>query len=463
MSTPILVRNPRTGQHDYQFVAPSRNALGTVCAGLRGGQPRWAGIGLAARIEVMRDFIAALDRNRGAIISALTADTGRHALSVMELDALLGIMDERCQFAPAVTAGLGGVSRRDESLRFEQQYVPYELVGIISPWNYPLILSFLDAVPALLMGCAVLIKPSEITPRFIDPLRGALEDVPPLKAVLEIVPGPGDVGQAIIDLTDTAVFTGSVATGRKVLRQAAEQFKPVFLELGGKDPALVLEGADPRHAAEVVLRGATENAGQLCSSIERVYAHRSLVDAFTYEVCRLASELTFNHPNVDAGDLGPVIFAQQANILRDHLSDALDKGARILVGGNVVEIDGGLWCEPTVVVNVNHEMKLMRDETFGPIIPIMSFATIDQAVRLANDSTYGLSATVIGPQSEAMAVGRRLKAGGVWINDFDTIGGVGEKAEKQAFNYSGLGGSRYGPGGFIRFVRKQALVVRATS
>ena len=442
MNTPILVRNPRTGQSDYEFVPPDHEGLRAICAGLRGAQPRWAELGLDARIAVMRDFIAALERNRDDIIGALTLDTGRRGLSVMELDALMAIMGQRCKSARDVLADLGGTAPDDATLRFEQQYVPYDLVGIISPWNYPLILSFLDAVPALLMGCAVLIKPSEITPRFVAPVKAVLEDIPRLKAVLDLVVGPGDVGRSVVDLTDCVVFTGSVATGSKVLRQAAELFKPVFLELGGKDPAIVLEGAEPRRVAEVIVRGATENAGQLCSSIERVYAHESLVDALTYEICRLASELTFNHPSVEVGDIGPVIFARQANILREHLADAVDKGARILVGGNIVEIDGGLWCEPTVIVNVSHDMKLMREETFGPIIPIMSFSTIDQAVRLANDSSYGLSATVIGPEEEALAVGRRLRAGGVWINDFDTIGGVGERAEKQAFNQSGLGGSR---------------------
>lgn len=461
MTTSIHVRNPRTGQNDYEFVPPDHDALRTVCAGLRGAQPRWAELGLNGRIAVVRDFIAALARNRDDIVAALAADTGRHGLSVMELDALMAIMEQRCESVRAVMADLGGSARDDATLRFEQQYVPYNLVGIISPWNYPLILSFLDAVPALLMGCAVLIKPSEITPRFVAPVKAALGDVPQLEAILDLALGAGDVGRAVVDLTDCVVFTGSVPTGTSVLRQAAEQFKPVFLELGGKDAAIVLEGADPRRAAEVIVRGATENAGQLCSSIERVYAHEHLVDPLTYEICRLASELTFNHPNAEVGDIGPVILARQADILRDHLADAVSKGARVLVGGNVVEIDGGLWCEPTVVVNVNHDMKLMRDETFGPIIPIMSYSTIDQAVRLANDSSYGLSATVIGPEAEALAVGRRLHAGGVWINDFDTIGGVGEKAEKQAFNRSGLGGSRYGPGGFLRFIRKQALVVRA--
>lgn len=460
MNAPIPVRNPRSGQYDHELTPPSRAALAALCTGLRSAQPRWSELGLEGRVAVIRDFISALARNRNDILAALTADTGRHGLSVMEIEALMAIAEQRCVSAPAVTQGLGGAAPLDGTLRFEQQYVPYELVGVISPWNYPLILSFLDAIPALLMGCAVLIKPSEITPRFVGPVQAALDDVPRLRAVVGIVPGPGSTGEAVIDMADAVVFTGSVATGRKVLCRAAEQFKPAFLELGGKDPAIVLEGADVRRAAELVVQGATENSGQLCSSIERVYAHESLVDAFIYETCRLASELSFNHPHVETGEIGPIILERQAGILRDHLGDAVSKGARILVGGNVVEIDGGLWCEPTVVVNVNHEMRLMRDETFGPIIPVMSYSAVDQAVRLANDSSYGLSAMVVGPEAEALSVGRRIRAGGLWINDFDTIGGVGEKAEKQAFNQSGMGGSRYGPGGFIRFIRKQALVVR---
>jgi len=359
-----------------------------------------------------------------------------------------------------VLAETAGTSPSDPGVTFVQQYVPIGLAAVISPWNYPLILALLDAIPALLAGCAVAVKPSEVTPRFIEPLERAIADVPALRAVLKVFAGGGETGSALVNLTDTVVFTGSTRTGRRVLEQAAQQFKRPFLELGGKDPAIVLESADVRQSAEIVLRGALENSGQLCCSIERVYVHDSLASAFSSEICRQASELSFNHPDIEDGDLGPLIFEEQANIIRNHLDDALAKGARVLHGGNIVNLGGGLWCEPTVMVDVDHTMKIMRDETFGPVIPIMTFASEQEAVTLANDTTYGLSATVLGEESRAIAVGKAIHAGGIWINDFDTMGYVGEAAEKNAFNCSGLGGSRYGPGGFLRFITKKALVVR---
>ena len=456
----ITVRNPRTGQNDYTISPLNRAALARACDDLRAGQKSWAELPIEGRVEVLQEFRSALDNHSEEILTALCTDTGRHSLSVMELEALKGIIDERCGQCGAVLAGTAGTSASDPGVRFVQQYVPIGLAAVISPWNYPLILALLDAIPALLAGCAVAVKPSEVTPRFIEPLERAIADVPALRAVLKVFAGGGETGSALVDLTDTVVFTGSTRTGRRVLEQAAQQFKRPFLELGGKDPAIVLESADVRQSVEIVLRGALENSGQLCCSIERVYLHNSLASDFSSEICRQASELTFNHPDIEVGDVGPLIFEEQANIIRNHLDDALAKGARVLHGGNIVNLGGGLWCEPTVMVDVDHTMKIMRDETFGPIIPIMTFASEQEAVKLANDTTYGLSATVLGEESRAIAIGKDIRAGGIWINDFDTMGYVGEAAEKNAFNCSGLGGSRYGPGGFLRFITKKALVVR---
>ncbi len=459
----ITVRNPRTGQDDYTIAALSRDALEQACAALREAQSTWAARPIEGRATVLRRFKAALDSHKEAILTALCADTGRESLSVVEIEALKGIIEQRCDQCVDVLAAPSGTSASEPSLEFSQQYVPYELAAVITPWNYPLILALLDAIPALLAGCAVAVKPSEVTPRFIEPLRHAIADVSELRDVLEVFAGDGETGSALIDLADTVVFTGSVRTGRAVLERAARQFKLSFLELGGKDPAIVLESADPRQSAEIVVRGAMENSGQLCCSIERVYVHTSRADDFVAELLDRASALTFNFPDARAGDLGPLIFEAQADIIRDHLDDATAKGATILLGGNIVNLDGGLWCEPTIIVNADHSMKIMNAETFGPIIPVMTYATEQEAIDLANDTTYGLSATVIGAESRALEIAKGINAGGIWINDFDTMGAVGDKAEKNAFACSGLGGSRYGPGGFFRFLRKKALVVRRSS
>lgn len=453
------VRNPRTGLIDYSFTPLDRAGLADRLDNMRQAQSRWLEIGLTRRIKAMEALCEAVDRHYAEILAALCADTGRYEWSVNEIEGLKGITRMRCATAAEALQEAAGASS-EPSLRFQQQYVPYALTGIISPWNYPLILCMIDAICALLAGSAVAIKPSEVTPRFITPFKAAIAEVEELRDVLDVFEGGAETGGWLVDLTDTLVFTGSVPTGRKVQERAASQFKTVFLELGGSDPAVVLEGADPVKAAEIITRGATENAGQLCCSIERVYVQDSLLPAFTEAVVAQMKAVEMNIQDIQKGEIGPVIFAKQAETLRAQLQDAVEKGATILTGGRIVEHKGGLWCEPTVLANVTQEMAVMRDETFGPIVPIMAFSSTEEAVRLANDTAFGLSASVIGPEEVAIAVGAQINAGGLWINDFDTMGGVGARAEKTAFGHSGLGGSRYGYGGFLRFIRKKAIVVR---
>lgn len=456
-------RNPRTGIADYSVPMLDKDVLATRCQDLRAAQRNWVAIGLSGRKSAMLALCDALDRHRNPIIAALSQDTGRYEMSVAELEGVRGITKGRVASAEAALAAATGQSGSDPSLRYQQQYVPQELVGIISPWNYPLVLSMIDAITALLAGCACILKPSEVTPRFIEPFRAAIAEVEHLRDVLEVIAGDGQTGSDIIDLTDVIVFTGSVPTGRKVQTQAASQFKTAFLELGGNDAAVVLASADADVAAEIIVRGAVENSGQLCCAIERVYVAEEKYTALCDAITARMRALSLNTAEIKTGEIGPIIFEHQADILRAQLADAKDKGAKVLLGGNVVSHGGGLWCEPTVLTNLTHDMKVMSDETFGPIIPIMAFSDLEDAVRLANDTQYGLSATVIGDERDAIAIGERMNAGGVWINDFDTMGGVGEVAEKTAFGVSGLGGTRYGFGGFHRFLRKKALVIRSSA
>ena len=460
MRDQIEIRNPRSGAIDYTIQPPTRDVLEATAKDMRAAQAQWVNLPLEKRCDAMLALCDALDNHRDDIIAALSDDTGRVEMSVAELEGVKGITQMRCATAAAALDGLSGHSS-DPSLRFQQQYVPLPLVGIISPWNYPLILCMIDAITALIGGSAVLVKPSEVTPRFIPAFRKAIAEVDALKDILVVVEGGADVGGDVIDLTDTLVFTGSVATGRIVQKRAADQFKTVFLELGGNDAAVVLDTADTDVAAEIIVRGAVENSGQLCCAIERIYSDGSVSETLTDAIVARMEALVMNTEKPETGELGPVIFEKQAAILQDQLDDAVAKGAKILTGGNIINSGGGLWCEPTVLVDVDHTMKVMQDETFGPIVPIMKFNTAQEAVTLANDTIYGLSATVIGEEDAAIEVGEQLNVGGVWINDFDTMGGVGDKAEKTAFGVSGLGGSRYGPGGFMRFMRKKALVVRS--
>lgn len=460
--TAINVINPRSGKVDFTFAPPTETEIQHLSAGLREAQTAWWRNGVQHRIEALLAFCAELDKQRDAVIEALCADTGRWALSQMELDGLIGYTHARCSHAEEVlTENFGESSAKD--VRFRQHYIPYPVLGVISPWNYPLILSFLDAVPALLAGCAVLIKPSEVTPRFIEPISQVLNAVADLKDVVKVIPGAGETGQQLIAATDAVVFTGSVATGRTVAVAAAQDLKPAFLELGGKDPAIVLNSADLENAAQAVMHCSVVNSGQACFSTERIYVDKRIAPQFIERLCELADEIDIDYPNIKSGHIGPLIFQRQAEIVQAHLDDALSKGAKILTGGKIENHDGGLWLRPTVLVNVDHSMKIMQEETFAPILPVMEFASEDEAVAMANDTSYGLSASVFGEEEDVLRVGARLEAGGVYLNDVDLIGEVGLAAEKNAFKNSGLGGSRYGPDGILRYMRNQALVLRSGS
>jgi len=453
----IDVTNPRTGEVDYRFTPPSVAEPEALCLRLREAQPAWRDARIEVRIAALQRFKSALERHRQDIARALSTDTGRFLMAAGEVASTISAIDRWCTQAPGLLQEAAGRSTQVPSIHFRNQWVPYPLVGVISPWNFPLVLAFIDAIPALLAGCAVLIKPSEITPRFADALRPAIEEVPELAAVLQVRAGAGETGAAMVPLVDAVCFTGSVRTGRLVAESAAKAFIPAFLELGGKDPVVVTGSADPDRAATIVLRASTLGTGQACQSLERVYVHESLYDAFVGKLVEKASRVGINWPDPHQGELGPFIWGRQAGIVQEQIDEAVARGARVLAGGRV-EDHGGKWLRPTVLVDVTQDMKVMQEETFGPVIPVMSYRDADEAVRLANDGVYGLSAAVIaGTAEEAEAIGRRIDAGGISIND-GALTGVMHECEKNSFKCSGMGGSRMGPGGFTRFFRKKALI-----
>ena len=455
----LPVRNPRTGQVDCRIAAAGAAELAALAARLRAAQPAWAAAGLARRSAILKAWSEHLLAAPGALLEALATDTGRHLLAGNELRALGGMVAGNAAMAvqllaetperPSVTPGIG----------VQMQLVPYELVGVISPWNFPFLLSMLDTIPALLAGTAVLVKPSEVTPRFVAPLMASLRGFPELCGVLAVVTGDGDTGAALLEQVDAVCFTGSVATGRKVAETCARRFIPAFLELGGKDPVIVLDSAEPDRAAAIVLRASVQATGQACQSLERVYVDARIEKAFLARLVARAEAVELNYPDSRRGQIGPLIFARQADIIAAQLQDAVAKGATILTGGRIETHGGGLWLRPTVVTGVTHGMRLLTEETFGPVIPVMSYPTVDEAVRLANDSVYGLSAAVLGAEADAGAVARRLHVGAVSINDGGLTTEVFD-AEKNAFNLSGLGASRMGPSGLLRFLRKKALLIQ---
>jgi acyl-CoA reductase-like NAD-dependent aldehyde dehydrogenase len=457
----IAVRNPRTGRNDYEFTPPTEAELAARCKALRAAQPAWWRAGLETRATILRRFADAVDANREAIVAALALDTGRTHISAGELVSAARNIRRWCERAPGIVRTEEFQSKMMPTLTVGHQLVPYPLVGVISPWNFPLALSLIDAVPALMAGCAVIIKPSEVTPRFAAPLRAAIRAVPELAAVFDVVPGGRETGAQLVGEVDAVCFTGSVATGRKVAVAAAEHFIPAFLELGGKDPAVVLASADLEQASDGILRSSCLATGQACLAIERVYVHESVHDRLVELLVEKSQRVRLNYPDIDTGELGPMIFDRQADIIDEHLDDAVRKGAHIRCGGRSQTLGGGRYVPATVVTDVDHTMKLMTEETFGPVTPVMKFKTVDEAVALANDTVYGLSGAVFaGTLAEARTVAERIDAGGMSLNDAGLTRETYE-AEKHSFGFSGTGGSRHGDAGLLRFFRKKAMLAQS--
>ncbi|WP_373526074.1 aldehyde dehydrogenase family protein [Nostoc sp.] len=462
MTKTIEVRNPRTGKFDYVIIPPPPRLLVQQCNRSRRSQVHWQQLGIEGRIAALQQWKQAILSERDRLTEALVNDTGRLSTSVLEIDSFLSSVDRWCRLAPELLQE----STKNTAIPFialQQTSVPYPLVGVISPWNFPLLLSTIDTIPALLAGCAVIVKPSEIAPRFVAPLITALNAVPKLRDVLTFVEGAGETGSALIENVDLVCFTGSVATGHKVAQAAAKQFIPAFLELGGKDPAIVLESADLELATSAILWGSVVNTGQSCLSIERIYVAESIFEKFYHQLVAKAHRLQLAYPTVESGEIGPIIAERQAAIISDHLLDAVEKGAVIHCGGVIEDLGGGWWCRPTVLTQVDHSMKVMTEETFGPIMPVMPFSTVEQAVSLANDSIYGLSAAVFAKsETEALEVAHQIDAGAISINDA-ALTAIMHEGEKNAFKFSGLGGSRMGAAALKRFMRKKAILIKTNT
>src|SRR3954447_16355620 len=447
-----LIRNP-------EIDSPERVA--EVVAGVRAAQPEWEAMGVSGRrrwLERLRDWMIA---NHDRLADVMQEETGKgRAEAELEAPFLCGTINYYVEHAGELLAEETPTPHilplRVKRLRVV--YRPYAVVGVISPWNFPLILAFDDAIPALVAGCAVVIKPSEFTPLSTIELVRAWKEEIGGPNVPDVVNGVGETGGALIDEVDFVQFTGSDRTGKVVMKRAADTLTPVSLELGGKDPLIVLRDADIDRAVNATATGALANTGQICMSIERIYVEEPVYDEF---VAGLAEQVRGLRQGFDghsyAAEIGAMANAAQVDIVSDHVDDARSKGARVLTGGKRKEGPGD-WYEPTVLADVDHSMKVMTDETFGPVIPVMKVRDADEAVRLANDTRYGLSASVFAATSdEGAAIARRIEAGAVNVNDvltnFFALG-----LPMGGWKESGIG-FRHGAYGIRKFVRPGSIVV----
>jgi acyl-CoA reductase-like NAD-dependent aldehyde dehydrogenase len=454
----MKIRDPRTGEINFALPVFSPDEVNNTVSSLRENQSLWQHYSIEKRASIVEQLADVLSENKGELVQSLINDTGRYQESVLEVDVVIQSIKRWCAQAPELLNHTDEKQAEIPFLAIKQSYQPYEVVGIISPWNFPLLLSVVDAIPALLAGCSVILKPSEVTSRFVTPFEHAIAQIPELEKVFSIVTGAGETGQSVLNQADSICFTGSVATGRRVGEACAKRFIPAFLELGGKDPAIVTKTADPLLAAKALCWGSMVNAGQSCMSLERVYVHQDIANSFLITLVNNVTQLKHNFPDVTQGQIGPIISDKQVDIVIRQLADAKAKGATVLTGGNVVNLGGGQYCEPTVLTDVTADMLVSTDETFAAIIPVFVVESDEQAIAMANDSDYGLSAAVFSQNVEyAEQVASQLHAGAISINDASLTALVHEM-EKQSFKLSGLGGSRMGPASIFRFVRKKAFI-----
>jgi acyl-CoA reductase-like NAD-dependent aldehyde dehydrogenase len=456
------IRNPATGAvaGTVRWTEPAD--VPRIAAGLRQSQREWEARGAAGRAKVLARYAVWLGEHRGEIESLLIKETGKSATdAAQEVPLLIMILSYYIKTMEKALAP----ETRPAALPFlaikkiTVHYRPRAVVGIIAPWNYPVANALMDAIGALAAGCAVLLKPSERTPLTAEVLlRGWIDSGAP--EVLALVQGAREASGAVIDNSDFIQFTGSSATGVKVMERAAQRLTPVSLELGGKDPMIVLEDADVELAAHAAVWGAMFNAGQTCVSTERVYVLEPVFDQFVDAVVRDVRNLKMGAG--EGHDFGALIDDSQVAVTERHVADAVAKGAKVLTGGQRPAGPGSFY-PPTVLVDVDHSMLCMTEETFGPTLPIMKVSTVAEAVRLSNDSPYGLSAAVFSRDAErANDVALQLDCGAVNINDVIS-NLMCTTAPMGGWKTSGIGARFGGADGLRKYCRQETVIAPRTN
>src|SRR3954471_5252288 len=458
----ITVENPATGQAVQTVPVTAPEAVPVVMADARAAQPGWEALGYAGRGKVLRRAQRWLLDHADEVADTIVSETGKTREDALLVEVAygayaLGFWPKR---APKYLADQKVRTHNPLVLgrRMVVRYRPVGVVGVIGPWNYPLVNSVGDAIPALAAGNAVVLKPSEVTPlTSLLFAQGLLECGVPA-GVFQVAIGGPETGEALIDAADMIMFTGSTRTGRKVMARAAQTLTPVSLELGGKDPMIVLEDADLERAANAAVYYAMQNGGQTCISIERVYAVEPIYDEFVAKVAEKVGKRRQGAPGGPGTvDVGAMTFPPQLDIVSRHVQQAVDAGARVLAGGHA-KPGPGRFFEPTVLADVDHSMTAMTEETFGPTLPIMKVADEEAAIRAANDSIYGLSASVFTKDAaRGEAVARRIEAGAVCVNDA-AINYLALELPMGGWKESGLG-VRHGAPGIRKYTRQQALLV----
>lgn len=447
----VVSVNPATGAVLRELECAGDAEVHAAVARARAAHPPWHALGIPKRLAILRRFQHRLHERKSEIARLITQEAGKPYVEAL-LTEVLVVLDAagflmKNSYALLRDEGIahGNLAMKTKAGRIVRE--PYGVIGIISPWNYPFSIPATESLAALAAGNTVVVKPSELTPLMALELASLLHGAGVPKDAFQVVVGDGVTGAALINSEiDKLIFTGSVQTGKRIAQAAATRLLPVVLELGGKDPMLVLDDADVEVASSGAVWGAFVNAGQACLSVERCYVHRSLYESFLQACVTKAKQLRVGDGMDAETDVGPMIHERQVRNVEAQMDDAIAHGARVLCGGARVGQTTSNFYAPTVLADVTHEMRIMREETFGPVLPVMAFDSDDEAVQLANDSDYGLAASVwTRDRARGEALAARIHAGTVMVNDTVSCFGISE-APHGGVKSSGIGRThgRYG-------------------
>jgi acyl-CoA reductase-like NAD-dependent aldehyde dehydrogenase len=457
----LVVRSPADGRVVGTQRTFTESEVAAEAKRLRLAQPEWERLGPNGRSKYLLQWLDWIMDNEQHLVELIQAETGKSwGDSAFEPSVAIEVINyvtkNAANWLADQTVKPHGAANATKMLRLHVR--PYQLVGVILPWNVPLGMPMMDVPGALAAGAAVLSKPSEMTPlTWLEAVRGWQEiGAPP---VLGCVTGLGAIGEAVVDQVDMVQFTGSARTGRRVGVRAAERLIPSSLELGGKDAMIVLDDADVDRAVGGAVWGGLFNTGQACVSVERVYVHERVYDEF---VAKLTEEVSRIRQGTDtdksfSNEIGAMATASQVDIVERHVQDAVAKGARVTTGG-VRGSSNGSYFAPTVIVGVDHTMHCMQEETFGPTLPVMKVRSEEEAIELANDSSYGLAGSVWTADPErAERVARLMETGGVCANN--VLATVFQfPLPFGGWKSSGLGARMGGPNTVRKYCRQQAFV-----